>query len=454
MNDPNGPVFWKGKLHMFYQHNPNGSFWGDMHWGHAASEDLIHWKHLPIALAPDRRYDAEGVFSGSAVVHNGVPTIFYTGVRPEVQCMATSTDDDLVRWGKNKQNPLIAAPPEGLKVTGFRDPCLWREDGVWYMLIGSGFPGVGGAALLYRSKDIVHWEYVHPLCTGKMDLAAKGKGPVASGEMWECPDFFRLGDRHVLIVSTKGTTIYFVGEYKNNRFYRQREGRVDFGCSYAPKTVLEENGRRILWAWIREQRSQEAYSAAGWACCMSLPRILDLDPSGNLRIEPAREVGVLRGGHQGVLGVTIPADSSELRPGFQTDCAEVRAHLEPREAREVGLVLRSSPDQEERTEIRFDAEEQKLVVDRSRSTLSPDADRGVTSAGLKLARGKPLELRVFVDASVLEIYANGTLCITDRVYPTRKDSRGVGLLSRGGEASASLLEVSSLQPISQNRLTT
>src|SRR5215472_7642889 len=118
MNDPNGPLQWKGEYHLFYQYNPNGAFWGTMHWGHARSKDLVHWEHLPIALAPTPGGpDKGGVFSGSAFVNQGVPTLVYTGVDPEVQCLATSAD--IIHWTKFNANPVIAGPPPEHKVTGF-----------------------------------------------------------------------------------------------------------------------------------------------------------------------------------------------------------------------------------------------------------------------------------------------------------------------------------------------
>ena len=166
MNDPNGPIFHNGVFHMFYQYNPHGGFWGTMHWGHATSRDLLHWQHQPVAMAPTPGGpDKEGVFSGSAIIHNGVPTLIYTGVNPEVQCLATSTDG-MKTWQKYSANPIIAGPPKGLTVAGFRDPCVWREGSDWYMVVGTGFRKVGGAALLYRSSDLRKWEYLHPFCSG------------------------------------------------------------------------------------------------------------------------------------------------------------------------------------------------------------------------------------------------------------------------------------------------
>jgi len=149
MSDPNGPIQWKGQYHLFYQHHPYSPLWGPIHWGHAVSTDLVHWTHLPIALTPTPGGpDADGCWSGCAVDDDGVPTLIYTGVSRDsacqaqyrqTQCLATSKDD-LRTWQKDPDNPVIASPPAAydVRVTGFRDPCVWKEDGAWYGVIGSG----------------------------------------------------------------------------------------------------------------------------------------------------------------------------------------------------------------------------------------------------------------------------------------------------------------------------
>jgi hypothetical protein len=261
MNDPNGLIYWGGEYHLFYQHNPNGPFWGTMHWGHAVSPDLVRWRHLPIALAPTPGGpDKDGCFSGSAVDNDGVPALVYTGVSPEVQCVATS-DDGMITWQKHPGNPVIAAPPEGLDVTGFRDPFVWRENEEWRMVVGSGLRGVGGAALLYRSPDLIRWEYLQPLCTGDIR---------ETGEMWECPNFFPLGDRHVLIVSPVPLrkALYFVGRYDGARFTPERHGVLDAGGHYyASLSLVDAAGRRVIFGWLWEGRSDAAQRRpAGRAC--------------------------------------------------------------------------------------------------------------------------------------------------------------------------------------------
>jgi beta-fructofuranosidase len=458
MNDPNGPIYWQGKYHMFYQYNPNGAFWGDMHWGHAVSEDMVHWKHLPMALAPTPGGpDKDGVFSGCAVIDNGVPTVIYTGVNPETQCVATS-GGDLTVWKKFAANPVIAAPPAGLEVTGFRDPAVWKEGDTWLMALGSGFRGKGGAVLLYESKDLRHWNYLHPLVTGRMRAGASAKDPVDSGEMWECPDFFPLGGKHLLIISTERVVKYLLGRYEvrpftainmDNRdsqvvlirrhFIADTMGGIDYGSYYAARSMTNTGERRILWGWVTEGRSAEAQRAAGWSGVMSLPRELKL-LGAQVQICPAAEVESLRGKRLGSGDVA-------------GDCLEIQAEIDPGNAPRAGLKLRVAPDRSEQTLVYYDRDLKLVCVDRSQSSTDASADRGMQSGPFLLGRGEPLRLRIFLDGSVVEIFANDRFCLTARVYPAGPRSTGVALHMDGGTAKMVSFEAWEMRPISADRLT-
>ena len=439
MNDPNGPILWQDQYHMFYQYNPNGAFWGDMHWAHDVSDDMLHWRHLPIALAPTPGGpDKDGVFSGCAVIDKGVPTVLYTGVNPETQCLATSSGD-LTVWKKYEGNPVIPGPPPGMQVTGFRDPAVWQEGDTWLMAIGSGFRGKGGCVLLYESKDLRHWTYLHPLIQGKMKPGPAAKDPVDSGEMWECPDFFPLGGKHVLVISTERVVKYMVGKYADRQFAPEAEGGVDYGNYYAARTMANTGSRRILWGWITEGRTVAAHTAAGWAGAMSLPRELALGSDGKLQMRPAAEVERLRG--------------KSLGAHPEGDCLELIAEIDPRDARQAGLRLRAAPDGSEQTLLYYDRAGRRLVLDRSKSSLDAGADRGAQSGPLELAAGEPLRLRVFLDGSVLEIFANARACLTGRIYPTRPQSKGIQLFASGGKAKLVSMESWQIQPISKDRLT-
>jgi beta-fructofuranosidase len=440
---------------MFYQYNPKGAFPMTMHWGHAVSPDLVHWKHLPIALAPTPGGpDKDGCWSGCAVVDGGVPTIVYTGVFPQVQCLARS-NDGMMTWRKYPGNPVIAAPPQGMEITGFRDPCVWREADEWFLAIGSGIKEQGGMVLLYRSRDLIHWDYLHLLCKGRKEELLPGKDPVSTGEMWECPDFFPLADKHALIVSTQGAVICSVGKYVNQYFHPEVQGKVDLGDSYyAARSMVDEKGRRILWGWIREGRSDTAQRAAGWAGVMSLPRVLTLGHEGALGMAPAPEIETLRGKHQHLAGRPIVPGSLSHLKSVRGDSLEIQAEFEPGASEAVGLTVRSAPDGKEQTSITFNRTSGHLSVERERSSLSPDVDRRSQGGPFALAADETLKLRVFLDASVIEIFANDRACLTSRIYPSRPDSLGLGAIVRSGEARLKALDVWEMRPISANRLTT
>jgi beta-fructofuranosidase len=455
MNDPNGPIYWKGTYHMFYQYNPNGAFWGDMHWGHAEGMDMVHWRHMPIALSPTPHGpDKDGCFSGCAVDNQGVPSIIYTGVSPEVQCLATS-NDALVEWKKYDGNPIIGRPPNGPEVTGFRDPCVWKEGDAWYLALGSGYRGQGGVVFLYRSLDLIHWDYMHELCRARKDETSSNNDPVASGEMWECPDFFPLGERHVLLISTKGSVFYSAGPYEHDRLVREKQGNVDWGGEYyAARTMLDARGRRVLWGWIREGRSEVAHRAAGWAGVMSLPRVLSLNPDNTLGMVPHPNVETLRGEKVTFENEEIKPNNRALLKGVHGTALEIAAEIDPGSATQCGLRLFCSGDFRENTLVAYDRHANVLRVDREHSSLNPEAHHTAQECPLDLAGGSPFKVRIFVDASVLEIFLDGRACLTSRVYPTLKDSQGLSLFAAKGKARLRRMEVWQLKPISPDRMTT
>jgi beta-fructofuranosidase len=450
MNDPNGPIYYNGRYHMFFQYNPNGAFWGTMHWAHATSADMIHWQHEPIALAPTPGgYDRDGVFSGSAVMDGSTPTLIYTGVLPpaspseitlddgqhrwrEVQCLATSTDPDLRTW-KKLPDPVIARHPQHLAVTGFRDPCVWREGREWLLTLGSGIRGKGGAVLLYESHDLRHWTFRHLLIEGHGSGKASAN-PVDTGDMWECPDFFSLGDRHVLLISTMGRVFWRTGHYHDRRFTAEKEGVVDFGSYYAAKTMLDERGNRILWGWIPETRSEADYRAAGWAGVMALPRALSLDSNGALRIAPAPAVEMLRVHPMQVSAGDRNRDKSLASIRIRDLAGEIQARFAAKRA----FLLRLRPEKGDPfAEIAYEPQKK-------------DAELRVNSTQAEFATNEPVTLRIFLDGSVLEVFANDNIVITARVYAVPSTPL---LVEVSDTTALEALDVWQMRPISPDRLT-
>ena len=464
MNDPNGPIYWHGKYHMFYQYNPNGAYWGDMHWGHATSPDMVHWTHLPIALSPTPGGpDAGGCFTGTTVVDGGTVTAIYTGVVSapenqatirdgnhslrESQCLAVSVDPELKQWSK-LPTPIIDAPPAGMHITGFRDPSPWRQGDWWYMTVGSGFPHQSGAVLLYRSNDLRHWEYMHVLVSGE-PAGGNTTHPVTSGDMWECPEIFPLGRKHVLIFSTQGRTHWKIGDLdpKEMLFHPEKEGIVDYGSYYAAKTQLAPTGQRILWGWILETRPLAEYRAAGWAGMMSLPRVLTLASDGALAMQVAPAVQMLRGTSQ-VLKVTSREEKNAEQMGRMTienGCGEILCTFK-RGADKVGLSLHGSQRNQS-------AMEPWLTLQ-----YDPGAQDQISLDGavipVRLSDPHTLEIHIYIDGSVAEVFLDKQITYTKRFYYPGADAPTMSLRILGKTTNVSRLEMWQIHPISPDRLTT
>jgi beta-fructofuranosidase len=444
MNDPNGLCQWGDTYHLFYQYNPDGAYHANMHWGHATSQDLVTWRHLPIALSPTPGGpDEGGCWSGCLVDDGGVPTIVYSGNDATGQhaCIATSSDD-LVTWHKDPANPVIAGPPPGLDVTAFRDHSAWREDGTWYQVMGAGIRDRGGAALLYRSTNLRDWEYLHPLYASPTHELFG----LWTGAMWECPDFFAVSERYVLLASAweAGYLKYvtaMTGDYADQRFTPHMVRKLDHGDFhfYAAQSMQDRTGRRIVIGWVQEGRSRDAQRESGWSGVMSLPREILPADDGWLRLRPVAEVDTLRERElrRGPLRVTA-SGKVELED-VRGDAFEIELTLESEFSGVFGLSLRHSPADQEETRLSYDAGRGLLTIDRSRSSLDADTRREPHQAPLNLSPGEPLRLRVFLDRSLIEVFANERVAITTRVYPTRDDSLGVSLFAEN--QAADLVEV-------------
>ena len=409
MNDPNGLAYWKGKYHLFYQYNPAAPEWGNIHWGHAMSSDLLHWKHLPIALWPDPQYaDAGGCFSGCLVDDHGTATLLYTAAYPEAQCLATSPMDELTIWQKRKQ-PVIPGAPQGMTLEGFRDPCVWQEAGEWRMVLGSGLTDVGGAVLLYRSVDLIEWQYMGILFYGE----AKNREPFWTGTMWECPAFFPMGDKWVLIVSACGPegplhTVYYTGDYRVDRFVPDGPPRLLDGgagpCFYAPQTFLDRKGKRVMIGWLREARSQQDQQMAGWSGCMSTPCLLGLSENGELRCTPTSEIKTLRKEYERLSGQN--ATSHQVRGA----ALEMLIRIPPDTETWSGVHLTTGHGEDHNVLIGLDCANEMLVVDCRHAG-------GLISAVPLIPPGlEELVLHVLIDGSTIEVFSKTAPVVSARFY--------------------------------------
>ncbi len=409
MNDPCGPCLHNGTYHLFYQHNPDATVPEHIVWGHAQSPELLSWRHDPVALAPSLPWDRDGVWTGSVVLDDGVPTALYTGVPGEQQCLATA-DDTLLNWRKAAA-PLALARPPGHPLTGFRDPQAWRDGALWRLVLGAGVAGRGGRVLAYHSPDLRRWHYDGVVY----------EEPDTRDLVCECPDLFALGDAHVLLYSNRGTTHYLVGDLVGTSFKPRSGGRLDFGLFYAAKSLRDAVGDRIVFGWIGEDRSADQQRAAGWAGVMSLPRRLRLLADGTLAVGLAPVVETLPGGR-------VVSSVDRLDGAFAAPCLRLTATMRGRGS--IALVGPGGPF----VTISYDAG-QKLLACNERTTPFAAGPEGAS-------------IDAVVDGSVIELFAGQATCLTVRSY---RDPTGPLRLVLDGDIAP--LIAHQLSPVSADRLT-
>lgn len=430
MNDICGAIFYKGTYHIFYQINPYGDGWGSdgSSWGHARSRDLARWEHLPIALHPMTARGERRCNSGSVAINDeGTPMIFYTFVPKHAkatrlgkreQWAAAAADDDLLRWRRVEENPLLAAGANGVPANvngGWSDPFVFKVGGRTF----ATFKSCGGLVAEARNPTLTEWK-----CVGRMD-----------GVSGECPNFFKLGDKWVLLRSTYPPS-YRVGRFDPEKIaFVETEGTggtLDY--VYGPKrpgpnhrgfygtnVLFDGQGRCVLFGWVSGFKT-----GRGWDGCMSLPRIIRLDGHDNLLQTPAPEIEKLRG--EGLKVETmVVASGSKVIPGAKGDAIEAIAEFAPGDAKAFGLKLRCSEDGNSALVIRHDRENLNVAG---------------TDVPAPLGNGsRRLKLHVFLDKSVMEVFVDdGRACVTRVVYPGRNDL-GLEVFAEGGRATLLSLDL-------------
>ncbi len=455
LNDPNGLCFWQGRWHLFYQAYPPED--PRQHWGHAVSDDLIHWRDLPLAIYPNPE---DKCFSGATMVEEDRVIAMYHGTRVG-NMVAVSSDPLLLNWEKVTGKAVIPMTnPDGSPLP-YRvfDPCIWKKGDMYYSLSGGTLPGPGGkpvrANFLFRSKDLAAWEYLHPFAENDRYSLVSDDGA--------CPYFWPIGDQHILLhFSHMSGGKYLLGDYDTERdkFVVTHGGDFNFGPYgpagvHAPSATPDGKGGVIVIFNMNPGKPTE-----GWNQIMTLPRRLTLTGRDQLAIEPAGDVESLRCAHQHVDATPLPANEEIVLEDIQGNAMEIVAEIAPRGASMIEMNVLRSPNKEEVTRIMFFKERGYrdrsrrgilpglLSIDSSRSSVLPDVrSRAPETAPVFIARDEPLKLRVFIDRSVVEVFANGHQCVALRVYPGREDSIGVSLRAQGQDAELKSLDAWQMEGI-------
>ena len=447
MNDPNGFSCYKGEYHLFYQYNPYNTHWDSMHWGHVVSKDLLHWDYLPAALAPDQDYDKVGCFSGSAIeLEDGRQLLMYTAVDREIledgtardvqtQAVAVGDGKDYVKYDKN---PVLTFKnlPEGASRVDFRDPKIWKEkDGNFYCVIGSRPADGSGQILLYRSKNGFEWEFVSTLAENKNRY----------GKMWECPDFFELDGKYVLLTSPQDMipegmeyhngngTLCIIGDLdsETHTLKEQSYQSVDYGIDcYAMQTLLAPDGRRIMIAWMQNWDTL-AYrrNDSKWFAQMSLPRELSVK-NGRLYQVPVRELDSMRANKVEYRDVVIK-DTRITLDQIEGCTVDLELVIRPVDKDKLykKFELCFAENEKYHSTLRFRPDESVLKIDRSFS----GSERAVVHQRECLVNGdcNELKLRVILDRFSAEIFINDGEQVMSAVILTEQDAKGISFAVNG-----------------------
>lgn len=437
LNDPNGLAYFNGEFHIFYQWYPFSAMHGMKHWAHVKSVDLVNWKRLPVALVPVEDYESHGAYSGASLEVAGKLYLYYTGNikysdsamdRSANQCLAIMDKDGKIQ--KYENNPIIKGVPNGY--TGHvRDPKVFEKNGHYYMLLGAQRADLSGAIIIYESKNALDWTF-----KGELNLQIDFPESVY---MLECPDYFELNGKDVMVFSPQGlkaqghdyhnlyNVIYVTGKldidtlHYEVEHYQELEKGFDF---YAPQTFAGKNNERLLFAWAGMGEINYPSDQEEWAHCLSIPRELKII-DGKLVQRPSGALKQLRRDSHSKT-ITIESGTKGMDQGIGQH--ELEFEFDAVEATRFGIELFASDT--EGLVLEFDREKQTVRLDREKFESAFGGEYGfMRSSDLRIE--SCVKVQVFVDHSIAELFINdGEVVFTARVFP-KKDSKGVKVFSNG-----------------------
>lgn len=445
MNEPHAPLYYNGKYHLFYQHNPFGPYWGQIHWGHWVSDDMVNWKHVSIALAPEAGdLDPDGIWSGSAFVGpDNIPYLYYTaGSFAKEQNQYTSiaypadtADPSLEEW--KKTGIIINKPDEYLK-NEFRDPYIFEVDGTYYMIVGTGIKDKGGSAALFQSSNAIDWEYLNPFYISDIE-----KYPYLGG-VWELPIVLPVNrmdgkpnevQKYVLMVlplrnEADVEVFYWIGEFdkQNTRFVPDHEEPKlvdygDFGFTGPSGLVDPKTGRSIVFTIAQGKYGNLDTYDMGWAHNAGLPVEVALDANNELIVRPIEELKSLRGEKLISCEGCSLEEVNDLLSGASGDQLEILVEFDKMPAG-AGLEVRKTPNEDYKAIIKYDKEKGGVVFDK----VQPDPETDFKPLVAPMEEGgSALKLHLFLDKSMMEVYINYRKSITNRIYFDDPKAKGLSV---------------------------
>ena len=452
INDPNGFSLRDGEYHMYYQHNPKSSYWGPPYWGHAVSRDLLTWEHLKDAMAPDKKYDRGGCFSGQTVeLPDGRVMAMYTGnvfedddmKKPGIQTQCIAFEQEGI-FEKYQGNPVIdvGCAPAGTDKGQFRDPDIWQgSDGVYRSIIACRNEKRGPQLLMYKSLDGIKWEFA------KVFL----EGVPGTGWMWECPDLIRLDGgteaRDVILVSSIGDeerdienskrSLAFIGRYReeSESFTLERVNRLDKGIDfYAPQAVTTADGRKVMIGWMQHpDTANDRDDERGYFGQLSLPRELYIK-EGKLMQRPAKELEDRWCEKAEYTDVAISDETITLE-GVRGREVDMTVRVRPGEVNPMEeFRIAWAKDEKYETVLTYRPEGSRLTIDRSKSSedhTKIDRREAVIIGNHLVGQSKEIKLRLILDRNSAEIFIGDGEEVMSVTFYTRCEAESIEFRSKG-----------------------
>ncbi len=482
--DPNGAFWHNGRYHLMYLYNRAGSGFS---WGHISSSDLLNWRNHPDAIGPGD--GDEGCFSGGAFVDDdGSAVLSYWmlwGARGIG--LARSVDPEFNKWKKSESNPVIKSSEWGITelqdksgkkfYIGSADPSnIWKKGGKYYILTGNllvlrkfGSRGTGlpanvnnGPALppdsvdyqgdrlyLFTSSDLKNWEYLHEFYKSDRNWTNKNEDNM-------CPGFLPLpkdqdggspsGKYLLLFISHNRGCQYYIGDYRDDYFYPLNHGRMSWNDNayFAPEALVDGRGRQIMWSWIFDDRPDSVIDKYGWTGTYGLPRTLSISADNTLGISPVKELENLRMKEVTYSGIKLKDGEDKKMKEASEQLQEIELLIDRVNAQQTGIKVCVSGDGQEETVIFYDSGDNKLKFDTRKSGLS-FGRKIIEEAPLELGKGELLRLHIFIDKSIVEVFANDRQAMARMIYPTL-NGKIISLFSRGGDADVRSLKLWQLSP--------
>lgn len=456
MNEPHAPLYYNGKYHLFYQHNPFGPYWGQIHWGHWVSDDMVNWKHADIALAPEKgTLDPDGIWSGSAYVGpDDTPMLFYTAgndAKTENQYTAIAIPEDkndknLITW---KKTGITVDKPSEYLHREFRDPFVFKIDNKYYMIVGSGIKEKGGSAALFESDDAKNWNYLHPFYQTDIE-----KYPYMGG-VWELPVFLPLtnedgtsANKYVLMVlplrdDADVEVFYWVGNFDNEtkKFIPDHEEPSlldygDFGFTGQSGLVDPKTNRSIVFSIAQGKFGKIDTYSMGWAHNAGLPINLWLGKNDKLNFSPIKELNTLRGNSIVNCDNCLVSKLENDLKKIHSDQLEIILEFKLGKDKK-GIVVRKSKTGNPQAMIYFDPEINSVVFDK----IQDNPERKFTALKAPISSKEDIKLHIYLDKSMIEIYINNEVSITDRIYFTETDAKDVELMGFDDDKKLRTLQI-------------